>query len=147
MTYVYRNVRNPFRQLRTDMDRLLGGYLGSAVDGILPQMFKAQPAANVWETEDALIVEMEVPGVKRDWVDVSVSGDELSVRIDRPGTVDKDVTYHRRERPVGSFGRVLRVPVDIDAERVEAEIRDGVLTVTLPKAPNAKPRKINVVEA
>ena len=99
---------------------------------------------NVWEQGDALLVEMEVPGVKSDQVDISVAGGELSIKIDRPEVAQEGVTYHRRERPVGSFTRVLRLPVEVDADRVEAELRDGVLMITLPKAEAAKPRKINV---
>ncbi|MBN1395910.1 MAG: Hsp20/alpha crystallin family protein [Pirellulales bacterium] len=134
---------NPFRQLRDEMDRLLTGYLPLA-DGLAPQFFRNQPAVNLWQREDALVVEMEVPGVKSDQVDVSVAGGELSIRINRPETAEEGVTYHRRERSVGSFGRMLRLPVEVDPDRVEAEIRDGVLTVTLPKAESAKPRKITV---
>ena len=144
MALGYRYVRRPFRQLRDEMDRLLTGYFGLAADDLLSQMFRDQPAVNVWQREDALVVEMEVPGIKGDQVDVSVAVGELSVRITRPETTEEGVTYHRRERPVGSFGRVLRLPVEINAEKVEAEIRDGVLTITLPKAESAKSRKIAV---
>ena len=142
-----RNVRHPFRQLRDEMDRLLTGYLGPAADGLLPQLFRGQPAVNVWEREEALVVELEVPGTKADQVDVSVAGGELSVKIDRPQQNEEGITYHRRERPVGSFNRILRLPFDVDADKVEAEIRDGVLTITLPKAETAKPRKIAVNSA
>ena len=73
-----------------------------------------------------------------------MAGGELSIRVNRPETADEGITYHRRERPVGSFGRAIKLPVEVDAERVEAELRDGVLTVVLPKAESAKPRKIAV---
>ena len=126
------------------MDRLLTGFFGPAADGLLPAMFRNQPAVNVWEREDALLVEMEVPGVKSEDLDISVAGGELSIRIQRPDVAQEGVTYHRRERPVGALQRVLRLPVEVDADRVEAQIRDGVLTITLPKAESAKPRKINV---
>ena len=144
MVLGYRTTRHPFHQLRDEMDRLLTGLFGPAADGLLPAMFRNQPAVNVWEREDALLVEMEVPGVKHDQLDISVAGGELSIRIQRPDVAQEGVTYHRRERPVGALGRVLRLPVEVDAERVEAQIRDGVLTITLPKAETAKPRKINV---
>ena len=97
-------------------------------------MFRSQPAANVWEQDDALLVEMEVPGIKSDQVDISVAGGELSVKINRPEIVQEGVTYHRRERPVGSLTRVLRLPVEVDANRVEAELRDGVLLITLAQS-------------
>ena len=144
MVFGYRGTRYPFQQLRDEMDRLLTGFLGPGVDGLLPPMFRSQPAANVWEQDDALLVEMEVPGIQKDQVDISVAGGELSVKINRPETAQEGVTYHRRERPVGSLTRVLRLPVEVDANRVEAELRDGVLLIKLPKAESAKPRKINV---
>jgi len=147
MFFDYRAPRYPFHQLRREMDRLLNGFFGPEAEAMLPPMFRAQPAANVWEQGDALLVEMEVPGVKSDQVDISVAGGELSVRINRPEVVESDVTYHRRERPTGAISRALKLPVEIDADRVEAQLRDGVLRIRLPKAESAKPRKINVAGA
>lgn len=144
MVLGYRNSRYPFNQLRDEMDRLLTGFFGPTVEGVLPAVFRNQPAANVWEQGDALQIEMELPGVKNDQVDISVAGGELSVKIDRPEIAQEGVTYHRRERAVGSFSRTLKLPLEVDANRVEAELRDGVLLITLPKAESAKPRKINV---
>ena len=113
--------RHPLHQLRDEMDRLLTGFFGPAADGLLPAMFRNQPAVNVWEREDALLVEMEVPGVKSQDLDISVAGGELSIRIQRPDVAQEGVTYHRRERPVGAFQRVLRLPVEVNADRVEAQ--------------------------
>ena len=144
MVFGYRNPRYPFHQLRDEMDRLISGFIRPAADGLLPPVFRSQPAANVWEQDVVLLVEMELPGIKSDQVDVSVSGGELTVKINRPEVVQEGVTYHRRERPVGSLARVLRLPIEVDADRVEAELRDGVLLITLPKAESAKPRKITV---
>ena len=144
MVFGYQTTRHPFHQLRDEVDRLMTGFLGPAADGLWPTMFRGQPAVNVWEKDDALMVEMEAPGIKSDEVDVSVAGGELSIRINRPDTAEEGVKYHRRERPVGSFSRVLRLPMEVDADRVEAELRNGVLSITLPKADSAKPRKINV---
>jgi len=134
----------PFLPLRDGMDRLLTGVFGPTAGALWPGVFHGQPAANVWEQGDALLVEMEVPGVQSDQIDIATVGGELSIKIERPAPPQENVTFHRRERPVGSFTRVLRLPVEIDADRVEADLRDGVLTVTLPKAEAAKPRKINV---
>ena len=99
---------------------------------------------NVWEQDDAILVELEVPGVKKEHLDLSVVGKELSIRIERPDGEQEGVVYHRRERPVGNFSRVLPLPSEVDANRVSAELHDGVLTITLPKAESAKPRKITV---
>ncbi len=146
MVLVYRNPGHPLYQLRNEMDRLWNGVFGPA-DGLHPAVSRGQPAANVWERDDALLVEMEVPGVKSDQVDISVAGGELSIKVARPEVAENVVAYHRRERPSGSFTRVLRLPVEVDANRVEAELHDGVLTITLPKAESAKPRKIAVAIA
>ena len=146
MVFTYRS-GHPLHQLRDEVDRLWNGVVGPAADGLLPAYFRSQPAANVWEQGDALLVEMELPGIKSDQVDISVAGGELSVKVNRPEIDQEGVTYHRRERPVGSFTRVLRLPVEVNADKVEAELHDGVLLITLPKTENAKPRKINVTSA
>ncbi len=135
---------NPFRQLRSDMDRLLSGFLPSALDDLWPGTVRGLPAANICEQGEELIVEMEVPGVKSDQIDVSVLGEELSIKVERPDLSQEGVTYHRRERPTGSFTRVLQLPYAIDSQKVEADLHEGVLTLRLPKAEAAKTRKINV---
>lgn len=147
MVFRYRNRLHPVHHLRDDIDRLLTGAFGRWAEGGWPSIRRGQPAVNMWEKDDALQVELEVPGLKSDQVEISVVGDELSVQIDRPDLKQQGATYHRRERPVGSFTRVLRLPLEVDAERVEAELSDGVLTITLPKAESAKPRKIRVTAA
>jgi len=144
MVFRYTNGLRPLEQLRTEMDRLWSGFLGTAGDGPWFGLVRSQPPVNLWERDDALLLELEIPGVRTEQVDISVVGDELTLKVDRPDVQQEGVTYHRRERPAGSFTRVLRLPTDVDAERVEAELRDGVLTVTLPKAASAKPRKITV---
>jgi len=145
MVFGYRNIRHPLYQLRDEMDRLLTGFIGPAAEGFWPGLGRGQLAVNAWDRDDALVVEMEVPGVKSDQVEVSVAGGELSVRVNRPEPAEEKATYHRRERTAGPLSRNLRLPFEVDAEHVAAELRDGVLTITLPKAQSAKPRKINVV--
>jgi len=140
----YRSLRSPYDLLRGEMDRLLTGFLGPAADGLLPPLVGNQPAVNCWETEDAVMVETEVPGLKKEQLELSVSGGELTMKIDRPDAAQEGIVYHRRERPVGAFSRVLPLPCEVDGSRVEAELHDGVLTITLPKAERAKPRKIEV---
>ena len=135
--------RHPLGQLRQEMDRLWSGFLAQPTVRWLG-VGRDHPAVNVWETGEAVMVELEVPGVKHDQVDISVAGGELSLSIKRPEVEQSGVTYHRRERPVGDLTRVLRLPADVDAEKVSAELKNGVLSITLPKAESAKPRKINV---
>ena len=144
MVLRYSNRPHPVYQLRDDIDRMLSGVVGHWGQGGLPGIGRGRPAVNVWEKDDALRVELEVPGLKSEQVEISVVGDELSIKLDRPDVAEEGATYHRRERPSGSFTRVLRLPLEVDADHVEAELTDGVLTITLPKAESAKPRKIQV---
>ena len=145
MGFQYQNPRQAIDHLREEMNRL---FTGMAPDGAWPwQSGCGQPAVNVWETDDAVVAELEVPGVKSDQIDIAVVENELTLKIQRPETPADEVTFHRRERPSGPMTRVLRLPVPVDADRVSAELREGVLTVTLPKAESVKPRKINVKTA
>jgi HSP20 family protein len=145
MVFRYENPRQAIDHLREEMNRL---FTGLTPDGAWPWVSgRGQPAVNVWETDDAVVAELEVPGVKGDQIDVAVVGNELTLKIQRPDNQPEEVTFHRRERPSGPLTRVLRLPVPVDADRVTAELREGVLTVTLPKAESAMPRKIDVKTA
>jgi len=147
MVFRYNSFLNPVHQLREEVDRLFSGFLGRVPGAPWAGASRVQPAVNVWEKDDTLMVELEVPGLTQEQVDISVADGELSLKVERPQVEQEGVTYHRRERPVGSFTRVLRLPADVDPHRVEAELRNGVLTISLPKAESAKPRKIEVVHA
>jgi HSP20 family protein len=142
MVFRQTRFRHPVSHLREEMDQLLSGFFGGLADG--PPTDRGQPPVNAWETNDALMVEMEVPGVTTDRLDVSVVNHELTIVAKRPEVVEQDVTYHRRERSAGDWTRVLRLPIDVAPERVEARLQHGVLTVVLPKAESARPRKIPV---
>ena len=144
MVFRYVGTRHPVHQLRREMDRLLSGFVGNVGELAWPGSGRSRPAVNLWETGDALKLELELPGVRGDQIDLSVVGDELSIKVERPDVEPQGATYHRRERGVGSFARVVRLPVEVDADRVEAELQHGVLTITLPKAESARPRKIQV---
>jgi HSP20 family protein len=99
---------------------------------------------NIWQNENDVFAEAEVPGVKGEDLDISVVGNELTIKGNRQPAGDENTAYHRRERGAGAFARVIRLPVDVEADKVQASLRHGVLTLTLPKAEAAKPRKINV---
>jgi len=126
------------------MDRLWTSFLGDGVEPPWTGLVRGHPAVNLWETDNAVHAELEVPGLKGDELDLSVVGNQLTIKVERPETVEDGVTYHRRERPVGSFTRIVRLPSPVAAESVSAELKNGVLTITLPKAEAARPRKIEV---
>lgn len=134
----------PFAQLRGELDRAFGDLYGARGVGRAGTRRGTYPPVNVWEEDEVLRAEAEVPGLKMEDVEILVKGDELTLRGERRAEEREGVTYHRRERGSGSFSSVVRLPVEIDVEKVEASLENGVLTVTLPKAPGARPRKIEV---
>ncbi|MDE3153716.1 MAG: Hsp20/alpha crystallin family protein [Acidobacteriota bacterium] len=101
------------------------------------------PPIDVYETADRFIVTAEVPGMTRDQMDVRVEGGRVTVTGERPGTAAGE-RYHRIERGHGRFSRSFVLDQAIDAAAVSADLRDGVLTVSIPKAPGAAPRRIDV---
>ena len=131
-------------RFRHEMDRLFSNFLGDRPDGSV-HVRGSFPSLNVWEDEHAFVAEAEVPGLKMDDLEIFVTGDELTIKGERKACECEDVTYHRQERGTGTFSRVLRLPVEVDAEKVDATLSDGVLTIKLPKAEAVLPRKIEVI--
>ena len=132
---------SPTNQLRSELDQFFVNFLGNpGLNGL--DVF---PPVNVWEENDNLHVEAELPGVGKDNLDITVVENELILKGQRSDSEEGDSrTYHRRERPMGSFTRVIRLPFDVDANGVKASFSDGVLLISLPKAEAAKPRKVQI---
>ncbi len=103
------------------------------------------PALDVAETDEGFTLHVEIPGVKTEDVEVSIEDNVLTVsgKRDFYEETEKD-SYKRVERRFGRFHRAVRLPDRVDPERIEAEFADGLLTVTVPKAESAKPRRIEV---
>jgi HSP20 family protein len=153
----------PLDELRDELDRLwtsltaappLHGWGARTGSDVFP-------AVNVSESDECITVEAELPGLDAGEVDIAVSGEELTLKGTRPepqlpakpatagagpgnGERQKALTWHRRERGTGSFERRITLPTAVDASRVEANLVDGVLTVTCPKAPERQPHKVAV---
>jgi HSP20 family protein len=102
------------------------------------------PPLNVHEDGETIVVEVEVPGLKAGDVEVSFENGELTLKGEKKYEAKENVPVHRRERIYGAFNRTLTLPWEIVAEKISAEMKDGVLTVTLPKAEASKPRKVAV---
>jgi HSP20 family protein len=102
------------------------------------------PAVDVLETADQYIVTAEVPGMKRDDLDIRVHEGRLTIAGVRREPLQHCEQYHRVERGHGSFSRTFHLPVPVDSERIAADLRDGVLTVTCPKAADGAARRIQV---
>jgi len=100
---------------------------------------------NIYENESALVIEVELPGVDEKDVDVKLNGEELTVTAERKHNVaTKDGDFHRVESQFGRFSRTLRLPEGLLTDNIEATFKRGVLTLTVPKAPERTPTKIQV---
>jgi len=123
------------------MDRLFRDYSGGAE----PFFSRAFPAVNITEDAENFYVRGELPGIRAEDLDVSVVEGGLLIRGERKlATEDKQANYHRRERESGFFRRMIALPARVDSTKVSAKVKNGVFTITLPKAEEAKPRKISV---
>ena len=104
------------------------------------------PAVDVFETEQhELVLKAELPGVKKDAIDLKVENNVLTIRGERTRDVEvKQEAYHRVERTHGAFARSFTLPNTVSADGIKAEFKDGVLTVTLPAREEAKPRQVQI---
>jgi HSP20 family protein len=139
----YTGLWNELSRFQQEMNRLFDSFaLG---DGRWPTFAVAYPAVNVWEDGDNVYAEAELPGMGLDDLEIYVTGGhQLTIKGERKQpTADKGV-WHRQERGFGRFSRLISLPVDVDADKVEARFCNGVLTITMPKSETAKPKKIAV---
>jgi HSP20 family protein len=136
-------VRDPFATL-LGLQRAMDNVMGSDWFGSRTSGSGAYPAINVFNDGDDFVVVAELPGVKKEDLDVQVRGDTLRLRGKKTVAYDETASVHRRERAAGEFDRTVTLPADIDAARVSAEYRDGVLTLRLPRAESAKPRTVTI---
>jgi HSP20 family protein len=103
------------------------------------------PLVNITENRNNYYVRAELPGLKASDLDIQVTGKSLAISGERSIAPEgENVKYHRREREAGKFSRVISLPGEIDNERIEARMTDGLLTVVVPKSEAARPRQITV---
>jgi HSP20 family protein len=140
-----RRVGSPFANLeevRRQMDRLFDAYRERSQGSVGAGVY---PAINITEDTEAYYVSAELPGVKSTDLDLNVTDNQLTLAGERKIPAEtEEARYHRREREAGRFSRAIRLPDNIDPDRVRARLADGVLTVTISKAEMAKPKKIAV---
>jgi HSP20 family protein len=130
--------------LRDEIDRLFESPLAELAR--TSQLFSGwTPALDMYEDKDNIVVKVEVPGMKREEIDVSLHDGNLSISGERKSEENYgNAEVHRTERFVGRFQRAVTLPVPVAADKVKAQYGDGVLTITLPKTEEAKPKQINV---
>ena len=135
----------PFREimdLRRDWDRLFD-------DKFFRPMWSENgwhaPLVDLWQTADEVHVKADLPGVKPENVDIQVSGDTLTIKANVEEEEERrDATYHMREHRHRSYARSMMLPVPVMADKAKAEVTNGILHLTLPKAEEAKPKVIKV---
>ena len=138
-----RKAGNPLARLHSEMDDLFDGFF-RGLDRPFAG-YKAWPAIDVAERDDAIVVRAEVPGTKPDDIDISVYGNTLTISGEKKDTKEeKNKGYYHVESTYGSFRRDVNLPTDVDSAKVEAAYKDGVLSITLPKAEVSKAVKIKV---
>lgn len=134
-----RSVFGEVNRLRQELDRFFSG------NGIHAGNGTVFPPLNLWEDGNALYVEAELPGLAMSDLEIVVSGDnQLSIKGERKAPEATEGTWHRQERSHGSFQRLVELPQRVDGDKVTAELKHGVLTVTLPKREELKPRRIEI---
>lgn len=146
---------NPIREmeaLRREIDRAFENYQGSGSDRFSP-FFRAfstrarvYPLLNIYEDRDNLYVEAVAPGLDPETLDITVINNALRITGEKQPLAEKikPEDYHRNERESGKFVRTITLPVEVKAENMAAEYRNGLLLITAPKAEAAKPRQISV---
>ncbi len=131
--------------IQHEMNRLFDTFFGRPATMQAAEPRTWVPLVDMYETKDDVVVALEMPGVREKEISVTITGDLLTVRGERNWDREaKDESYHRVERAYGKFERTVPLPMPVQADKVKATYRDGVLQVTLPKAEEVKPKEIKV---
>jgi HSP20 family protein len=145
----WREAFEPFRDLRELQDRLTRVFenrLGAAALGV-ERGTSTFPPLDIRHDAENVYVVAELPGVTLESLDLSITGDTLSIKGERKAPEVPEDKFHRRERPWGHFNRLVSLPDRVDADKIHAALKDGILRVMLPKAESAKPRTIKVSQS
>ena len=106
---------------------------------------KFTPAIDIVENDDAVVIKADVPGLDPKDIDVSISGQTLTIKGEKcEESEDKEKGYYRSERRYGAFTRTVALPSNVDADKIKADCKKGVLTITLPKVESEKPKRISI---
>jgi len=140
--YIKQN-RNPLTTLHNEMDDLFDSFF-RGLDKPFPG-YKTWPAIDVAEDGDSIQVRAEVPGCKAEDIDISVYGNTLTISGEKKLKEEKkEKGYYHIESSYGAFRREVTLPTDVDSEKIDATCKDGVLSITMPKAAKAKTVKVKV---
>ena len=135
--------------LRNDMNRVFDTFRSngptSEAPSLAPSLAKWRPSVDIAENDDEYIINADLPGINREDLGVTVADGRLTLRVERRQVSEENSgSVHHVERVYGTFTRTFDLPGAVNADRIEATYRDGVLSVTVPKAEEAKRKKIQV---
>jgi HSP20 family protein len=135
---------NDLNRIRNQLDRIFEDPFSLATP--TSSFFEGwNPAVDIYEDKDKYVVNAELPGMRREDIDVSLDGNTLTISGERKQEEEKkEGENYRSERYFGRFQRCVTLPSGVDANKIQASYKDGVLTVTLPKSEEAKPKQIQV---
>lgn len=138
------DVFRPFEEIQKEMDRLFN----DAFRGLNREQSEASilsPEVDIYEKDNNVIIEMDIPGIDKDQLEIKVEDDILSIRGEKKlEREDKSKDYHRYERCCGAFQRVFRLPEYVNSEEIRARYEDGVLKIELPKKEEVKKEAVKV---
>lgn len=129
--------------LRSRMNRLFSNYAGSFGEGY-GEIDERTPRICLYDTGDKLAIAAAVPGIAKDDLNIKIQGNYLEISGTRKSDAPKGYKTHRVERETAVFTRSFTLPSDIDVQKVEAALHNGILSLTLPKAETAKPKQISI---
>lgn len=134
----------PFREI-TRMQDLLDQMMDRAILESPSRGVVGRLPLDVYQTEDTVVIKATAPGVQPEDLSVSITGDTVQIKGEMKEDKEKeDGAYILRERRVGTFSRTLALPTLVDSDKAEASFKDGILTLTLPKSEQVKPKQISV---
>ncbi|AEA34049.1 Hsp20/alpha crystallin family protein [Hippea maritima] len=140
------NALEPFKELTTLQERL-----NRVFNDLLPSSSQGRdttdwmPAVDIYETKDSINIEVEAPGMKEDDIKINLENNTLTIYGERKfEKKEEGKNYYRMERSYGSFSRSFLLPDNVNVDAIKAKYKDGVLTITLPKKPESKPKEIPI---
>ncbi len=141
-----KSIRGELERMRTEMDRIWDRFSKDVSSSTFKQDWN--PSLNLAETEDSLVAELEVPGINPEDINVSVTGEMLTVTGDKKQEANREgKNYHVAERLYGKFSRSVRLPTTVDPDRMQARYKDGILWISMGKAATVKSKRIEVETA
>lgn len=120
---------------------------GNMFDTSAPQGGELRPSVDIFDEGERFIVVAELPGVEEKEIDIEFAQNVLSIKAERKFIKDKEGNYHRREITNGTYSRNMKFSTGVDATRIEASYKNGLLEISLPKEEKLKPRKIKIASA